>query len=100
MRVILGVFIGFILVAFGYLMVFKYPSYHAKYQEAIKNTESILETRRSPSIAYIQDTCGVLGSDYLWTTSMDKIAKCIRERDAVIAEDKELIRDITRKHRR
>lgn len=55
---------------------------------------------RSESVKYIQDKCGVLGSDYLWTTAMDKIAKCIRDRDTAIDQNRELIKEITRKHKK
>lgn len=36
--------------------------------------------RMSPAMKNIQDKCGVMGSDLLWTTAMEKISDCLDAR--------------------
>lgn len=38
------------------------------------------EVSMNASKRIIEKKCGVLGSDLLWTTAMDKIAKCIEDK--------------------
>ena len=46
----------------------------------------------SESIKYIEEKCGVIGSDYLWTTAMDKISRCLQKHDLIISDYREILK--------